>query len=148
MARRRGERSGLSGETYPPTPFSREGRGSGRLDIFFELALDSVVLRAAGRRFAAGSAGAARRRARRGVELLADLEHRRLERIFGAADALNIVGGEGGAHVRDLGFDIALDVGRDLVAQVAQRLLRLVGGVVGLVAHLDLVAAAAVIVGV
>src|SRR5262249_41661173 len=96
--------------------------------------------------FATRGAATARPGARRRVYLLADLVHGLLQRILGGPDARDIVGGQGRAHIGDLGLDIALHVARDLIAQITQRLLCRVGGAVGLVARLPLFAALAVLV--
>src|SRR5581483_5414497 len=97
------------------------------LCLFFELTLDGVVV---GRSRLAGIARRGARTGTRAVDLLADAEHRLLQLVLRGADAVHIVGAEGGAHVADLRLDLGLEVRRNPVAQVAQRLLGGVGGVV------------------
>ena len=63
-------------------------------------------------------------------------------------DRLEVVTLERLAQGSDLALDVGLVLGRDLVAQVAQRALGLEGERVGLVARLDLVAPLAVLLGV
>src|SRR5258705_6018076 len=114
-----------------------------------EFALDRVVALgrltgfATRRATAAAAAGGGS-----GIHLLADLEHRGLQRILCRANALDVVGRQRGADISDLGLGVALHVAGNLVDKLTQRLLRLIDGIVGLVADLDLVAALAVFAGV
>src|SRR5207302_7477957 len=117
-----------------------------------ELGVDDVLAAALTRRRLAAAVvafGAARPRGtRRGVHRLADLLQAALEVVVGTLDGVLVAGGDGVAHRLDLALDVGADIRRHLVAGVLQRLLRLVGHLVGAVAGLDRLGAPAVLLGV
>src|SRR6202165_4968166 len=127
------------------------------LALFLELALDGVVPLALVRRRARGLFRARLTRAGRPVLLLrlvllvhglADLLSGRAQLVHRRLDALRVVALESLAQRRDLSFDVRLDVGRDLVAKVANGLLDLVRERIALVLGLDPLDVAAVLLGV
>ena len=85
-----------------------------------------------------------------GVDGLADLLQRGLELLHRGVQRLRVgvLPREEGADCVDLVLHLGADVGRDLVAELGERALRLIGGVVGEVADLDELAALPVLLGV
>src|SRR5439155_478352 len=124
--------------------------------LLFELALDrvAVLLRTRGRRLTL--ALAFRLSARRGrplsllllVHELADLLRRGLERLHRGLDPVGVVGLERVAQGGELLLDVLLRVGGHLVTELLERLLDGVRERVRLVARLDPLAVAAVVLGV
>src|SRR5690606_20537360 len=99
-----------------------------------ELALNRALLGLAG---AAVRGAIAARRALCAVHGLTDLLQRRVELIHRPRDCSVVGALQGSAYRRDLALDLRLEVGRDLVLVVLQRLLGAVGQAVRLVTPLD-----------
>src|SRR5437763_3258588 len=92
-------------------------------------------------RVGAASAACPFRRSAGGlVRLLGHAVRRLHQRLARALHGLDVRAGQRVAHRLHLRLQLALGGGRDLVAQVLERLLRRVGEVVGAVANLDLIA--------
>src|SRR5579875_3212504 len=118
---------------------------------FAELALDGTFLGATGCARAARAIARAREASagtRATVNRLANLLQRLREILEAAAHVVDRAALQRRTQRLHLALDLALEVGRDLVGVVTQDLLRLVGEAIGVVAQLDLLAAAAVLLGV
>src|SRR5207237_2510858 len=82
------------------------------------------------------------------VHRLRDGVEGRLQRLGLGVDRSRVLALQRVAHILDRGLDALLGVGVDLLAQLAQLTLGLVGGVLGVVARLGKLPRAAVLIGV
>src|SRR5581483_8770451 len=144
-----------AGPHHEGPPIARRAlvrRAATPLALLFELAFDGVVrLPVAGGR-ARGLTVLVLRLSGLGLLLLvhelADLLRRVAQVVHRGLDARRVVALQGLAQRRDLLLDVLLRAGGNLVAEVAERLLDLVGERIGLVARLDPLDVAAVLLGV